>query len=186
MDDVRITLARGAVIAGHLRDAAGAPAANIPVRVVPAAAALGPGEYAPAFDALTTDPSGAYRAFNLPPGEYVVVAALGNLSGRGPIYRPTAAEIDVDGTILGAFPEARFAQREVMLEPDDVLLIVSDGILEAPDEMGRRPGLPGLRPTLDRWRQASPAALAEALAEETQARGGGTLRDDVTVVALRR
>ena len=94
VDDLRITLTRGAVIAGRLRDAAGAPAANIPVVVAPAAMISGPGEYAPSSESLTTDASGAYRAFNLPPGEYVVVAALGSVGGRGPIYRPTVADID--------------------------------------------------------------------------------------------
>jgi hypothetical protein len=94
VEDLRITLARGAVIAGHVRDAAGAPAANISIVVAPAATTSGPGEYAPASEALTTDAGGAYRAFNLPPGDYVIVAAIANVSGRGTIYRPTVAEID--------------------------------------------------------------------------------------------
>ena len=48
-----------------------------------------------ASEAFTTDASGAYRAFNLPPGEYVIAAAVTNdLFGRGSIHRPTVAEID--------------------------------------------------------------------------------------------
>ena len=44
LDDLRITLTRGAIIAGHVRDPGGAPAANIPVVIAPAIATSGPGE----------------------------------------------------------------------------------------------------------------------------------------------
>jgi hypothetical protein len=92
--DVRLTLTRGAVIAGFLRDAAGVPAASIPVVVAPAETAMGPGTYAPGTG-LITDDRGAFRAFGLLPGEYVVAAALSEHSGSGNIYRPTMAEIDM-------------------------------------------------------------------------------------------
>ena len=91
--DLRLTLTRGAVIAGLVRDAAGVPAANIPIVVAPAETAMGLGTYAPGAG-LITDDQGAFRAFGLPPGEYVVAAALSERIG-GNTYRPTMAEIDV-------------------------------------------------------------------------------------------
>jgi uncharacterized protein (DUF2141 family) len=92
--DVRLTLTRGAVIAGFVRDAAGVPATNIPIVVAPAETAMGFGTYAPGAG-LITDDRGAFRAFNLPPGEYVVAAAVSEPSGSSGTYRPTMAEIDV-------------------------------------------------------------------------------------------
>ncbi len=47
--------------------------------------------------------------------------------------------IDVDGAIIGAFPDARFGQAEIRLEPGDTLVLVSDGVLETLDRGGRGP-----------------------------------------------
>jgi sigma-B regulation protein RsbU (phosphoserine phosphatase) len=94
--------------------------------------------------------------------------------------------IDVDGTIIGAFADARFGQAEVRLEPGDTLLLVSDGALETPDRTGRRSGLTGLIPMLERLREAPPSVLVEAIVANAMQGEGAKLRDDVTVFALRR
>ena len=94
IDDVRLTLVRGAVIAGHVRDASGAPAPNIPVIVAPAHTAFRPDTYVPRPGGIMTDARGAYRAYNLAPGDYVIAAAVGDVSNRAVVFRPTAAEID--------------------------------------------------------------------------------------------
>jgi sigma-B regulation protein RsbU (phosphoserine phosphatase) len=96
------------------------------------------------------------------------------------------ATIDVDGTIIGAFADARFGQAEVRLEPGETLLLVSDGALETPDRGGRRSGLAGLVPLLEKLREASPAELADAIVAYAVNRERAKLRDDVTVFALRR
>ena len=96
------------------------------------------------------------------------------------------ATIDIDGTIIGAFADARFGQAEVRLEPGDTLVLASDGALETPDRGGRRSGLAGLIPLLEKLREASPTELVEAIVANAVNREDAKLRDDVTVFALRR
>ena len=55
-----------------------------------------------------------------------------------------------------------------------------------PDRNGHRPGPAGLAPVLERWRHASADELVEAVAAEAASRADGELREDVSVVALRR
>lgn len=65
-------------------------------------------------------------------------------------------------------------------------LLVSDGILEIPDAHGRRPGLAGLAALLEKVQDRPPVELAETIVEDAVVRSGAVLRDDVTVVTLRR
>jgi uncharacterized protein (DUF2141 family) len=73
--DLVVTLARGASIAGRVVDAAGLPVAGARIRVglrrsVGPNVTIGGDVGEPA--AATTDDSGSYRVFDLPPGDYVV------------------------------------------------------------------------------------------------------------------
>jgi hypothetical protein len=89
--DVRLYMARGAVVEGTVRDIDGAPAANVGVVVAPAgdipqlASILG----AP----WTTDDRGVYRAYGLAPGSYVVFA-IPTVVRRGEIVQPSAGAMD--------------------------------------------------------------------------------------------
>jgi CheY-like chemotaxis protein len=94
--------------------------------------------------------------------------------------------IEVDGAIIGAFPDARFGQAEIELEPGDTLVLVSDGALETPDLGGRRSGLAGLISLLEKHREVPPGELVEAIVANAVNREGAKLRDDVTVFVLRR
>jgi sigma-B regulation protein RsbU (phosphoserine phosphatase) len=94
-------------------------------------------------------------------------------------------EIAVEGDILGAFPEARFHQRELALAPGSTLLLMTDGLLEGAGVGGSRTGLPGLRPLLEALQERPLPGLVEGLVGVAPGRGG-VPRDDVTVVALRR
>jgi uncharacterized protein (DUF2141 family) len=70
-----LTLARGAVLSGTVRDPSGAPARNVQVTIAPAAKAGGLSDYAsPPEGPLITDDRGMYRAYGLAPGEYLVAA----------------------------------------------------------------------------------------------------------------
>ena len=94
VEGIRLTLVRGAVIAGTIRDERGEPldGANIQVlryrvvngeRRLQSAGSLGPREQ--------TDDRGAYRAFGLEPGEYIVAATMRSTSGQARIM--TEADI---------------------------------------------------------------------------------------------
>ena len=89
VSDVRIALARGAVVTGTVRGALGDPLSGVAVTAV----AIG-NATAPVTVPVLTDDRGVYRAFGLPPGQYVVRATV---EGRGgvPQKQYTDAQMDV-------------------------------------------------------------------------------------------
>ncbi|HET9371624.1 MAG TPA: carboxypeptidase-like regulatory domain-containing protein, partial [Vicinamibacterales bacterium] len=91
--DITMRLTRGAVIAGTIRDERGLPLAGVQVIASRIGAVTTP---APFGDEgwLTTDDRGAYRAFGLEPGEYLVLAVMRRLSlGSSTSWR-SDAEMD--------------------------------------------------------------------------------------------
>ncbi len=95
-DTVTLRLAKGGVITGRVRDAAGEPLIAIRVRVVRVRDEAGRTPGQPVFNLgppeATTDDRGIYRLYGLPPGTYVVVAGgQGRFGGGG---RPTAYDDD--------------------------------------------------------------------------------------------
>jgi sigma-B regulation protein RsbU (phosphoserine phosphatase) len=91
------------------------------------------------------------------------------------------------GTVLGVFPDTAFGQIDLALAaPGDTLVLLTDGIVEAPSEDGHRPGIPALLPLLERERALSAQAQADRLIADVLERGGSRIQDDMTVFVLRR
>jgi protocatechuate 3,4-dioxygenase beta subunit len=103
VDDVRFSLVRGAALSGTIRDESGNPASDLVVVVAPAATAatvslalLGQPSDTDSTRTVITDNTGAYRAFGLAPGSYVVgalpaapatyAARMAGGGDRGPRY----------------------------------------------------------------------------------------------------
>jgi hypothetical protein len=89
-----VTLTRGAVIEGTLRDATGTPLSSGQVRVHQVAFVNGERTFVDVPGILpwaTTDDRGVYRIYGLPPGEYVVSATGG---GAGVAHVVTPEELD--------------------------------------------------------------------------------------------
>jgi protocatechuate 3,4-dioxygenase beta subunit len=102
VEDVRFSLVRGAALSGTIRDESGNPASNLVVVVAPAGTATTvspalPGQPSGTDSTRTviTDNTGAYRAFGLSPGSYVVgalptapayAARMAGDGDRGPRY----------------------------------------------------------------------------------------------------
>jgi sigma-B regulation protein RsbU (phosphoserine phosphatase) len=116
------------------------------------------------------------------------------LSGAGhpdPVLVPAAGEARVAalgeaaGPPLGMFEDARFDQTALRLGAGDALVLLTDGILEAQEADGRRPGVAALLPLLARQRGLPPQGLARALCEDVLRRGGSRIQDDMTVFTLR-
>jgi hypothetical protein len=99
MTNRAMTIARGGVITGAVRDMRGRPVPGVNVRVLRLGYHPVTGERrlgAPSTSSVgTTDDRGEYRAFGLPPGGYLVLAAPGFASGRSndPIRQLTADEV---------------------------------------------------------------------------------------------
>ncbi len=98
--NIAVTIARGGVITGVVRDERGRPVAGVSVRVLRFGYDAATGERtlgAPSSGSSSaTDDRGEYRAYGLPPGNYLVLANPIPATDRsgGPDIRPlTAAEV---------------------------------------------------------------------------------------------
>ena len=94
-------------------------------------------------------------------------------------------ELDADGLILGIRGEVQFEEQTLMLEPGDLLLLYTDGAIEARNEAGNFYGLPRLCTAFREYREYRPEALLRRLLDSLQTfRGKSELQDDVTLVTL--
>ncbi|HJV66581.1 MAG TPA: SpoIIE family protein phosphatase [Geomonas sp.] len=98
------------------------------------------------------------------------------------LYRPssgTFAELDADGLILGVRKGVRFDEPTVQMERGDLLLLYTDGLLEAEDENGEQFGIGRLRQVVA-LQHANPAAeiIAAVLEEVNSFSATETCKDD--------
>ena len=141
-----------------------------------------PEKYATAFLAVLTPETGVLRYTNAGHNPPLVVRAAPGGSADG-----TAAELGATGPPLGLLPTALYQAGEVTLGPGDLLVLYTDGIVEAVDPDGEEYGLDRLKQLCLRHRGAAPAAVAEALDRDLLAFVRGTpFPDDRTVVLVRR
>jgi Carboxypeptidase regulatory-like domain len=92
VSDLKITLWRGAVITGTVRDVTGEPAANAQVIALRADQLSAPPTSVVSSD-FSTDNRGVYRIFGLAPGDYLVVASGG--ARTGDLAMLSSRDIDV-------------------------------------------------------------------------------------------
>jgi sigma-B regulation protein RsbU (phosphoserine phosphatase) len=96
-----------------------------------------------------------------------------------------AAPCDPTGPLLGPLP-GTWESVPFGLEPDDVLVVYTDGLIEARDDSGEEFGVERLRQALVGAGQASPRDLVEACMTAVRAFRHARFEDDVTLVALAR
>jgi sigma-B regulation protein RsbU (phosphoserine phosphatase) len=96
-------------------------------------------------------------------------------------------ELSNGGTVIGPLPEASFRRGFARLHPGEVLLLLTDGILERRDRQGDFFGDERVR-ALVRQHQAEPAqAILDRLFEAALAWGDGRpWEDDATIVVVKR
>jgi|GEM_PF-2861877 len=95
-----------------------------------------------------------------------------------------AREVNVQGQMLGVVPGYCYPEATQLIEPGDVIVLLTDGITEA----GRNShvfGAEGVLSCLARHAGEPPAQIAKALLEEAIEHAHGRLRDDAAIVALR-
>jgi hypothetical protein len=90
VENIDITLPRGGAVEGRVTDANGDPVEGVSVRLMQLEVRGLRRQLEPSpVTARLTDDRGVYRIFSVPPGEYVVVAAVGDHSaGTGPVILP--------------------------------------------------------------------------------------------------
>src|SRR5262249_1000657 len=90
----------------------------------------------------TTSPE-KYATFYF--GLYYEIEGVLNYSNAGHlppvlIRRGQAARLDVNGTVVGAFPRANYEESKIQLESGDLLVCYTDGISEPENEYGEMYG----------------------------------------------
>jgi phosphoserine phosphatase RsbU/P len=90
------------------------------------------------------------------------------------------------GVALGLFPGMEYGRAEVRLDPGDLLVIFSDGVVEALDGRGEEFDETRLLDLVTRHREEGALALRDAILGAVERwTGDAALHDDVTVVVLR-
>jgi serine phosphatase RsbU (regulator of sigma subunit)/CBS domain-containing protein len=98
-------------------------------------------------------------------------------------HRPDCRPLEANGFMLGILPEAAYAERDLQLGPGDRLCFFTDGLVEVRDASGEPFGPERLeRFLLEHRRQPVRALTRELVGRLEEFRGGGEVRDDVTVL----
>ena len=95
--------------------------------------------------------------------------------------------LDSTGTVVGAFPVARYEEKTVTLEHGDMLVAYTDGIVEPENVYGEMFGEDRLKDLLVKYARADSAELiARTMEAVVHWTGAGELQDDMTMVVARR
>ncbi len=95
--------------------------------------------------------------------------------------------LDIGGTILGPIKDATFKRGFAFLDPGDVLVMFSDGIIEHIDQEGNMIGMQGLIDFIWSVKDKNAPAILEALFDHLLVCEAGTeRRDDATAVIVKR
>ncbi len=99
---------------------------------------------------------------------------------------PWCTDLDTEGLILGVLPEVGFEEKSVLLEPGDILLLYTDGIIESQNSSGEFFGMERLCRTVQLRRDDTPDAIISALFEDLdEFLEDAPPNDDITLVALK-
>jgi phosphoserine phosphatase RsbU/P len=135
-----------------------------------------PEKYATAFLGVLEPATGRLRYTNAGHNPPLVLRAAG-----------TAEELGSTGVPLGLLAQAPYRAGETVLGPGDVLVLYTDGLVEAEDPESNEYGLEHLKETCLKGRSESCAALAGLLARDLEEFVRGVpYADDRTLVLARR
>ncbi len=91
------------------------------------------------------------------------------------------------GPVLGLAPDQKYQTENINMRKGDILLLYTDGIVEAPDANFQLYGEERLKQKLLQVKDFSPREIAESILEEVQNYNAqGPYSDDKTVVAIKR
>jgi phosphoserine phosphatase RsbU/P len=98
-----------------------------------------------------------------------------------------AQRLDVNGTVVGAFPVAKYEESYLALEPGDLLVFFTDGVTEPENQFGEMFGEERLVDVVLRNSQRSGEDILNAIAGAVREwTGAGELQDDLTLLLARR
>lgn len=95
--------------------------------------------------------------------------------------------LEVTGTVVGAFPFARYGESSIALEPGDLLFFYTDGITEPENPYGEQFGEARLLEVLSKSRGQSLEDILSIIIQTVQEwTGTPELQDDMTMLLVRR
>lgn len=98
-----------------------------------------------------------------------------------------AERLDVNGTVVGAFPFAKFDESRLELKPNDLLVCFTDGITEPENEYGEMFGEERLIELITRSSHLNDQQIVDVVLESAREWGAtDELQDDMTVLLARR
>ena len=93
------------------------------------------------------------------------------------------SRLHVGGPVLGVLPDARYEQAKLQISPGDLLVMYSDGLVEAINSRGEEYGEGRLRELLSTVIEKSADDIRRAILASLAAFSGtAELRDDLTIV----
>ena len=113
---------------------------------------------------------------------------VANSGAIQPIFcrRGNSSTVGAEGFPLGMFPDVSYDELELVAEPGDAIVFVSDGILDAENAQGEMYGDERLSSLLCAHRDFAAADIADAiLADVSRFQGAHERFDDETIIVLR-
>jgi sigma-B regulation protein RsbU (phosphoserine phosphatase) len=99
----------------------------------------------------------------------------------------TVQRLDVNGTVVGAFPNAQYDESRIALQRDDLLVFFTDGVTEPENEYGEMFGEERFLDLLARNAHLGEDAILRTVIESVREwTGSDELQDDMTLLLARR
>ena len=103
------------------------------------------------------------------------------------IRKGEAILLEVDGMVVGAFPFAQYGESTIQLQPEDFLLLYTDGISEPQNDYGEMFGEDRLIDVVKKNAHLPDNGIIDAvMAAVWQWTGSEELQDDMTLLIARR
>jgi sigma-B regulation protein RsbU (phosphoserine phosphatase) len=103
------------------------------------------------------------------------------------IREGSAERLEVNGTVVGAFPFAAYGESRIELRTQDLIVFFTDGITEPENEYGEMFGEERLIELIQRNAHRSEREVADSIVESVREwTGSDELQDDMTLLLVRR
>jgi len=93
--------------------------------------------------------------------------------------------LEPSGAPVGFFPDAMWHEEVIHLDPGDLVLAYTDGVIEASSPLGQEWGIDGLLQAAQASRMEPADGLVRSVLDSMDAFSGGVQTDDATVAVLR-
>ncbi len=98
----------------------------------------------------------------------------------------TLRELDTGGLVIGVVPDAEHSEDTVDLQPDDVIVFYTDGVVDALNYEDEAFGRQRLRESISKYRDCPAPELAEQIKWDTRRFAGlAQQNDDITIVVAK-